>query len=127
MSAGGASGAGTANQVRPPSAVLRIRTVRHLAAWPAHGVASSQPVDADAASERGIVVTSTGYFSEPTVELTWALIHAWIRDIVAESSSVRAGGWQRSVGADLAGQVLGVLGLGNDAVAHVGRPSVMAP
>jgi hypothetical protein len=35
-----------------------------------------------------------------------------IRDVAAESS-VRAGGWQRSVGADLAGQVLGVLGLGN--------------
>ena len=58
-------------------------------------------------------MTSTGYFSEATVELTWALIHATIRDVAAESSSVRAGGWQRSVGADLAGQVLGVLGLGN--------------
>jgi phosphoglycerate dehydrogenase-like enzyme len=73
----------------------------------------NRSVDADAAGERGIVVTSTGYFSEPTVELTWALIHASIRDVAAESSSVRAGGWQRSVGADLAGQVLGVLGLGN--------------
>jgi lactate dehydrogenase-like 2-hydroxyacid dehydrogenase len=73
----------------------------------------STATDADAAGERGIVVTSTGYFSEATVELTWALIHASIRDVAAESSSVRAGGWQRSVGADLAGQVLGVLGLGN--------------
>jgi len=80
-------------------------------------IASTGPrnrsINADAADERGIIVTSTGYFSEPTVELTWALIHASIRDVAAESSSVRAGGWQRSVGADLAGQVLGVLGLGN--------------
>jgi phosphoglycerate dehydrogenase-like enzyme len=80
-------------------------------------IASTGPrnrsVDVDAAAERGIVVTSTGYFSEPTVELTWALIHASIRAIVAESNSVRTGGWQRSVGGDLAGQVLGVLGLGN--------------
>jgi phosphoglycerate dehydrogenase-like enzyme len=70
-------------------------------------------IDAAAAGERGIVVTSAGYFSEPTVELTWALIHASVRDVAAESSSVRAGGWQHLVGADLAGQVLGVLGLGN--------------
>jgi phosphoglycerate dehydrogenase-like enzyme len=80
-------------------------------------IASTGPgnrsVDANAAGERGIVVTSTGYFSEPTVELTWGLIHASIRDVAAESRSVRAGGWQRSVGADLAGSVLGVLGLGN--------------
>lgn len=33
----------------------------------------NRSVDAAAAAgERGIVVTSTGYFSEPTVELTWA-------------------------------------------------------
>jgi len=70
-------------------------------------------IDAAAAAERGIVVTSTGYFSEPTVELTWTLIHASIRNVVAEVGSVRAGGWQRSVGGDLAGRVLGVLGLGN--------------
>jgi phosphoglycerate dehydrogenase-like enzyme len=53
-------------------------------------IASTGPgnrsVDANAAGERGIVVTSTGYFSEPTVELTWGLIHASIRDIAAESS-----------------------------------------
>lgn len=53
----------------------------------------NRSVDADAASERGIVMTSTGYFSEPTVELTWALIHASVRNIAAESSSARAGGW----------------------------------
>jgi phosphoglycerate dehydrogenase-like enzyme len=70
-------------------------------------------IDAAAAGERGIVVTSTGYFSEPTVEMTWALIHASVRNVVAEVTSVRAGGWQRSVGGDLAGRVLGVLGLGN--------------
>jgi phosphoglycerate dehydrogenase-like enzyme len=70
-------------------------------------------IDAAAAAERGIVVTSTGYFSEPTVELTWTLIHASMRNVVAEVGSVRTGGWQRSVGRDLAGRVLGVLGLGN--------------
>jgi hypothetical protein len=42
-SAGGASGAGTAVHVRPPSVVLRMTTVRQLG----HGVASSQPADGD--------------------------------------------------------------------------------
>ena len=80
-------------------------------------IASTGPrnssIDATAAGERGIVVTSTGYFSEPAVELTWTLIHALARNVVAEVNSVRTGGWQRSVGVDLAGRVLGVLGLGN--------------
>jgi phosphoglycerate dehydrogenase-like enzyme len=62
--------------------------------------ANNRSIDAEFARERGIVVTSTGYFSEPTVELTWTLIHASIRNVVAEIRSVRAGGWQRSVGAD---------------------------
>ena len=46
---GGAGGAGTANQVRPPSMVLRISTVaRQGVAWCTHaGSASSQPADAE--------------------------------------------------------------------------------
>jgi phosphoglycerate dehydrogenase-like enzyme len=45
------------------------------------------------------------------------------RNIVAESNSVRSGGWQTSVGADLHGKTLGVLGLGRigSAVARIGR------
>jgi lactate dehydrogenase-like 2-hydroxyacid dehydrogenase len=46
-------------------------------------------VDAAAAGERGIVVTSTGFFSEPTVELTWALIHASIRDVAVSRNPYR--------------------------------------
>jgi len=46
------------------------------------------------------------------VELTWALILAASRDIVAESVAVRTGRWQTSVGRELAGRVLGALGLG---------------
>jgi len=80
-------------------------------------IASTGPInasiDAAAAAERGIRVTSTGYRSTPTIELTWALILASARHIVRESSSVRSGGWQTSLGRELNGRVLGVLGLGN--------------
>jgi phosphoglycerate dehydrogenase-like enzyme len=59
------------------------------------------------------VVTATRYRSSPTIELTWALILASLRGIVHENNSIRNGGWQKSVGQDLSGNILGVVGLGN--------------
>ena len=70
-------------------------------------------IDIAAAEERGIRVTGTGYRSTPTIEMTWALILASARHIVRESNSVRRGGWQTSIGHELGGRTLGVLGLGN--------------
>ena len=63
-----------------------------------------------------------GIRSDPTIELTWALILASARHIVTESNSVRSGGWQQTVGTDLRGKTLGVLGLGRigSQVARVG-------
>src|SRR5258708_10734244 len=45
------------------------------------------------------------------------------RNLVAENTSLRGGGWQQSVGDDMAGRTLGVLGLGNvgGAVARIGN------
>src|SRR4029077_12057027 len=68
---------------------------------------------ASAAEERGISVAHTGYRSAPTIEFTWALILASARNLVRENNSFRAGGWQQSIGGDLKGRTLGVLGLGN--------------
>jgi phosphoglycerate dehydrogenase-like enzyme len=45
--------------------------------------------------------------------MTWTLILASARHIVRESNSVRDGSWQTSIGRELDGKVLGVLGLGN--------------
>jgi phosphoglycerate dehydrogenase-like enzyme len=89
-------------------------------------IASTGPrnasIDAAAAAERGIQIVHTGYRSDPTIELTWALILASARDVVGEATSVRSGGWQRSIGIELRGKTLGVLGLGNigSAVARIG-------
>src|SRR5216684_3465777 len=79
-------------------------------------------IDVAAASEHGIAVVHTGYRSDPTIEFTWALILASARHIVTESNSVRSGGWQQTVGTDLRGKTLGVLGLGRvgSEVARVG-------
>jgi phosphoglycerate dehydrogenase-like enzyme len=90
-------------------------------------IASTGPrnisIDVAAANERGILVANTGYKSTPTIELTWALILGSARHLVAESNSIRAGGWQTSIGHELDGRVLGVLGLGNvgGQVARIGR------
>jgi phosphoglycerate dehydrogenase-like enzyme len=80
-------------------------------------------IDVKAAEERGIPVVHTGYTSAPTIELTWALILASARNLIAENTSLRSGGWQRFIGDDMAGRTLGVLGLGNvgGAVARIGR------
>ena len=79
-------------------------------------------IDLKAAEERGVQVVHTGYTSAPTIELTWALILGGARNLVAENASLRSGGWQQSVGDDMAGRTLGVLGLGNvgGAVARIG-------
>jgi phosphoglycerate dehydrogenase-like enzyme len=77
----------------------------------------------EAASERGIAVTGTRYWSTPTIEMTWALILASVRHIVEENAAVRDHGWQGSISEDLHGKNLGVLGLGNIGreVARIGR------
>ncbi len=90
-------------------------------------IASTGPfnaaIDVDAANERGIYVSGTGGYVESTIELTWALILTTARRIVDEAQSVRDGGWQTSVGLQLGGSVLGVLGLGRigSRVAQVGK------
>jgi phosphoglycerate dehydrogenase-like enzyme len=80
-------------------------------------IASTGPrnasIDMQAVAERGILVTATGYESTPTIELTWALILASARHLTREAGAVRDGGWQTSLGENLRGKCLRVLGLGN--------------
>ena len=90
-------------------------------------IASTGPfnasIDMAAAADHNIHVGTTGGTIASTVELTWALILAASRNIVAENAAVRAGGWQTSVGRELDGRVLGVLGLGRigKRVARIGN------
>jgi phosphoglycerate dehydrogenase-like enzyme len=79
-------------------------------------------IDMDAARELGITVAGTGGTPTHTAELAWGLILALARHIPAEDRAVRAGGWQHTVGLELAGRTLGVIGLGRlgSQVARVG-------
>jgi phosphoglycerate dehydrogenase-like enzyme len=92
----------------PRSTIERLPRLRMIASTGPFNAA----VDVAAARERGIYVSTTGGYIESTVELTWALILAAARRLVDENLSVRAGEWQTSVGRQLGGAVLGVLGLG---------------
>jgi phosphoglycerate dehydrogenase-like enzyme len=81
-------------------------------------------LDLGAAHERGITVCGTASRSEPPAELTWALILGLARHVISESAALRSNGpWQSTVGIDIHGRTLGLLGLGNigSRVARVGN------
>ena len=73
---------------------------------------SNASIDLQAAAHHDITVCGTGAHGSGPVELTWALILAVTRHVQQEDAAVRAGAWQQTVGTDLAGATLGVLGLG---------------
>jgi phosphoglycerate dehydrogenase-like enzyme len=80
-------------------------------------------VDVEAARELGITVCGTDSLATAPAELTWALVLGLCRHLVTEAGAMRSGGWQTTLGRDLAGRTLGVVGLGRigSQVARVGR------
>ncbi|MET9109746.1 D-2-hydroxyacid dehydrogenase family protein [Streptomyces zhihengii] len=81
-------------------------------------------IDLDAATRQGVTVCGTSSGSAPPAELTWALILGLARQVVPESTALREGGpWQSTLGTDLRGSTLALLGLGRIGaqVAAVGR------
>ncbi|WP_328982233.1 D-2-hydroxyacid dehydrogenase family protein [Streptomyces mirabilis] len=80
-------------------------------------------IDYAAAKAGGVTVCGTQSSSTPPVELTWALLLGLARGIVQENNALRDGGpWQSTLGADLHGRTLGLLGLGKigSRVARIG-------
>ncbi|MFI5893878.1 D-2-hydroxyacid dehydrogenase family protein [Actinoplanes sp. NPDC051513] len=80
-------------------------------------------IDLAAAASAGVTVCGTTGSGVSTAELTWALILACRRHVVTEDRALREGRWQTTVGFDLAGSTLGVLGLGRlgTQVARIGQ------
>jgi phosphoglycerate dehydrogenase-like enzyme len=73
---------------------------------------SNAAIDLAAAQANGVVVCGTGGAYPAPAELTWALIHALTRNIVHEDRELRRGSWQTTIGTELAGRTLGIVGLG---------------
>ena len=99
-------------------------TAERLAALPrlrllvTTGMANAS-IDMEAARRNGVTVCGTSGNSRATSELAWGLILSLARSIPAEDARVRAGGWQRTVGVELQGRTLGLVGLGNQGGAMV--------
>ena len=70
-------------------------------------------IDMKACQERGIVVCGTGGFGNPTTGITFGLILELTRRIGWEHARMKSGVlWQNTLGIDIEGKTLGVLGLG---------------
>jgi len=70
-------------------------------------------IDWAAAEKLGITVKNTGYVWSGAPELTWALLMAIARKIPQENQNFRSGNWQTTIGIDLEGKTIGLVGLGN--------------
>ncbi|HEX3647907.1 MAG TPA: D-2-hydroxyacid dehydrogenase family protein [Pseudonocardiaceae bacterium] len=87
----------------------------------------NRAVDVAAARASGVVVCGTDGLQWAAPELTWALIMALCRQVPRADASMRAGRWEPTVGMDLHGSTLGLLGLGRlgGQVATVARAFAM--
>jgi phosphoglycerate dehydrogenase-like enzyme len=75
--------------------------------------ARNNSIDLKACAERGVTVCGTGGFGNPTAAIAVGLMLELTRRIGFENARMKAGEpWQVTVGHDLEGQTLGVLGLG---------------
>jgi phosphoglycerate dehydrogenase-like enzyme len=88
-------------------------------------------IDVAAAQRNGVVVCGTGMHGPGTAELTWGLILALLRKIPSEDAAMRLGGWQNTIGGDLAGATLGLVGFGRlgkrmATIAHAFEMEVLA-
>ena len=72
----------------------------------------NKAIDLEAARKRKIIVTGTDININPTCELTWALILGLARNFKTEIDNMYQGYWQTTVGIELKGKVLGLIGLG---------------
>jgi phosphoglycerate dehydrogenase-like enzyme len=72
----------------------------------------NKAIDLDAAKSRNIMVCGTEINSNPTAELAWTLILGLARNIKQEVDNMFQGYWQTSIGLELKGKMLGLIGLG---------------
>ncbi len=83
----------------------------------------NKSIDLDTAKKKKIVVCGTEINANPTPELTWALILGLARNFKTEIDNMYQGYWQSTIGVELKGKILGLLGLGRvgSQVAKIGK------
>ena len=83
----------------------------------------NKAIDLEEAKKRKIIVCGTDINSNPTAEITWTLILGLMRNVKQEIDNMFQGYWQTTVGFELKGKVLGIIGLGKigSQVAKIGK------
>ena len=74
--------------------------------------AKNASIDMIAARQHGVTVCGTQSPGHAAAELAWGLIMSLARNIHIEDQATRTGAWQTTIGTDLKGLTLGVVGLG---------------
>ncbi len=80
-------------------------------------------INLEVTKKKGILVCGTEINSNPTAEITWTLILGLLRNVKQEIDNMFQGYWQTTIGSELKGKMLGVLGLGKigTQVAKIGK------
>ena len=83
----------------------------------------NKAIDLEAAKKRKIVVCGTDIDFAGTAELTWGLILGLARNFKEEIDNMYQGYWQSTIGLELKGKILGLVGLGRvgSQVAKIGK------
>ena len=83
----------------------------------------NKAIDIGAAKKRKIIVCGTEMNTNPTPELTWCLLLGLARNLKEEIDNMYQGYWQTTVGVELKGKILGLIGLGKvgSQVAKIGK------
>ena len=83
----------------------------------------NRSINLEATKKRNIIVCGTEINIHPTPELTWALILGLARNLKEEIDNMYQGYWQTTVGVELKGKILGLIGLGRvgSEVAKIGQ------
>ena len=83
----------------------------------------NKAIDLEECNKRKIIVCGTDINSNPTAEITWALILGLMRNVRQEIDNMFQGYWQTTVGFELKGKILGLIGLGKigSQVAKIGK------
>ena len=69
-------------------------------------------IDLDTTKKKNIIVCGTEINSNPAAEVTWALILGLFRNMKQEIDNMFQGYWQTTIGLELKGKMLGLIGLG---------------
>ncbi len=83
----------------------------------------NKSIDLECAKKRKIIVCGTETNTNPTPELTWGLILGLARNFKEEIDNMYQGYWQTTIGVELKGKILGLIGLGKvgSQVAKIGK------